>query len=144
MAAARMTALEKLDEGRQALMIATGWLRAKLEPSRIGIVVARASSSRRYDLIVADPSDLVPVGHEAAAMKRWRGSNSADQRRREHGPDRDTPHGDRGRGQLAVAGVRYTAVSTHPSTPAEVWERRHLTTTGPRFVDGQLGAWPPT
>src|SRR5450759_6024616 len=86
-----------------------------------------------------------------------RGSSHARKRRREHGPDRDTPHGDRGRGPLAVAGVRYTAVSTHPSTPAEVWERRHLTTTGPRPRtqagrrpgprhphDGQLGAWPPT
>lgn len=30
---ARVTTLEKLDEGSQALTIATGWLRAKLEPS---------------------------------------------------------------------------------------------------------------
>ena len=31
---AKATALEKLDEGRQALTIATAWLRAKLAPSR--------------------------------------------------------------------------------------------------------------
>ena len=31
---AKSTALEKLDEGRQALTIATAWLRAKLAPSR--------------------------------------------------------------------------------------------------------------
>jgi hypothetical protein len=31
---ARATTLERLDEGRQALTIATGWLRAKLAPSR--------------------------------------------------------------------------------------------------------------
>ena len=31
---AKSTALEKLDEGHQALMIATAWLRAKLAPSR--------------------------------------------------------------------------------------------------------------
>ena len=30
---AKSTALEKLDEGRQALTIATGWLIAKLAPS---------------------------------------------------------------------------------------------------------------
>ena len=29
---ARSTALDKLDEGRQALTIATGWLRSKLAP----------------------------------------------------------------------------------------------------------------
>ena len=35
---ARVTTLEQLDEGRRALTIATRWLRAKLEPSRAGIV----------------------------------------------------------------------------------------------------------
>ena len=35
---ARATTLEKLDEGRRALTIATGWLRSRLEPSRAGIV----------------------------------------------------------------------------------------------------------
>jgi hypothetical protein len=58
-----MTALEKLDEGRQALMIATGWLRAKLEPSRIGIVVDRASSSRHDDLMAAALAPGHPGAH---------------------------------------------------------------------------------
>ena len=31
---AKVTALEKLDEGRRALTIATDWLRSKLEPSQ--------------------------------------------------------------------------------------------------------------
>jgi len=35
---ARVTTLDKLDEGRQALTIATRWLRARREPSRAGIV----------------------------------------------------------------------------------------------------------
>src|ERR1035437_1285536 len=77
------------------------------------------------------PDSASDVGGALSARALSRGSSHARKRRREHGPDRDTPHGDRGRGPLAVAGVRYTAVSTHPSTPAEVWERRQLPTTGP-------------
>ena len=51
---ARVTTLEKLDEGRRALTIATGWLRSKLEPSRAETDADSASEAPpRHDLIVS-------------------------------------------------------------------------------------------
>ena len=45
-----------------------------------------------------------------------RASSHARQRRREHGPDRDTPHGDRGRGPQAVAGGVGLVNGQHPNS----------------------------
>src|SRR5450759_4812240 len=49
-----------------------------------------------------------------------RGSSHARKRRREHGPDRDTPHGDRGKGPQAVARGVELVNGQHPnSAPAD-------------------------
>jgi len=46
---ARVTTLEKLDEGRRALTIATSWLRTKLAPSRVETDVESAPEAPTHE-----------------------------------------------------------------------------------------------